>query len=208
MITLFYAPPSCATVAHIALEESGLPFETRRIDFQKEDDVAELRRANPRGTVPAAFVDGVGLTENIAIISYVAALAPDSGILPTDPLARAQCIALLSWSASTVHPNFRRTVRPERYSPDETAWEGIIKSGRTAFWDNLVTINARLECHPWMLGEAFSAADGYALRFYEWGLLKDHPVKQLSALNAFIDRMKARPAVHNVLKREGSSLLA
>ena len=57
------------------------------------------------------------------------------------------------------------------------------------------------------MGKDFSAADGYALRFYDWGRIAKHPVETLTAFTAHKDRMLARPAVKRVLQREGSPLV-
>jgi glutathione S-transferase len=208
MITLYYFHPACSTASHIALEESGLAYEARCVDLKNPEDLAELRKVNPKGTVPAIFVDGCGLSENIAIMTYIAARAPEAGILPADPMERAQCMSLLSWSSSTVHINFRQSARPEKFSADSAAYESIRANGRRAFWENLEIIDARLQSQDWMMGNTFSAPDCYALRFYEWGGITKHPVDQLMAFTKFKDRMIARPAVRRVLEREGSTLLA
>lgn len=206
MITFYYFHPACSMVSHIALEESGLAFAPRRIDMRNAEDMAELRKVNPKGTVPAISVDGQGLSENVAIMTYLANIAPETGLLPADPMARAQCMSLLSWSASTVHINFRQSFRPEKFTADPAAQETVRANGRRVFWENLQTIDARLQGQDWMMGAAFSAPDGYALKFYEWALLTKQPVHELAAYTAFKERMVARPAVRRVLEREGSRL--
>jgi glutathione S-transferase len=207
MLTFYYFHPACSMAAHIVLEESGIAFQPRRVDMENADDVAELRKANPRGTVPALLVDGRGLAENIAIMTYAASLAPQAGLIPEEALARAECMSLLSWSASTVHINFRQSRRPEKFTSDPAAQEAVRANGRRVFWDSLQAIDARLKDRPWMMGDRFTAPDAYALKFYEWGLISKQPVHELGALTAFKDRMVARPAVRRVLEREGGPLL-
>ncbi len=207
MIKFYYWYPACSLVSHIAFEESGIPYDPVPVDSKSPEALAEYKKINPKGTAPAALIEGQLLTENVAIISYIAERAPKADILPTDPLERAQCMSLLGWSASTVHINFRRSFRPERFSDDPAGFEAIKANGRAAFWKNLQEIDQRLQKQEWMLGKTYSAADGYALRFYDWGRRSKQPIEELKALTAFKDRMIARPAVRRVLEREGFPLV-
>jgi glutathione S-transferase len=208
MLTLYYYYPACSQVTHICLEESGLAYDPQLVDIKDPAKAADYKKINPKGTAPALAVDGQLLTENVAIISYIADLAPDAGILPQDKLERAQCMSLLAWSASTAHINFRRSVRPERFSDDPAGFESIKAHGRLAFWRNLEELDQRFQKQDWMMGKAFSAADGYALKFYDWGRISKQPIDELKALTAFKGRMIARPAVRRVLEREGCPLVA
>ncbi len=177
MIVFYYFYPGCSLVSHIALEESGLVYEPRVVDPKDPAQAAEYKKINPRGTVPAMTIDGELLTENIAILTYLADRVPQAGIIPTGLMERAQCMSLLAWSASTAHINFRRSRRPERFSDDPAAVESIRASGRAAYWPNLEWIDQRLQKQDWMMGKVFSAAaDGYALRLYDWGRIAKYPV--------------------------------
>ena len=60
----------------------------------------------------------------------------------------------------------------------------------------------------YMLGDAFSVVDGYALVFYGWGKRIGLPVEELKNYTAWKDRMLARPAVRRVLEREQNVLVA
>ncbi len=207
MMTFYYFHPACSMASHICLEESQLAYVPRRIDLGVASDVEELRICNPRCTVPALSDNGIGLSENVAIMSYVNSLAPAAGLIPADPMQAAQCMSLLSWSSSAVHINFRRSMRPERFCVDPTTHDAIRMGGREAFWENLCWLDSRLRDRPYLLGGAFSAADAYALKFFEWAHIAKHPVNQLPGLVEFKDRMIARPAVRRVLERESSPLI-
>ncbi len=207
-LKLFYRYPACSIVSHIALEEAGLPFEARRVDFQNADDMAEVKKFNPKGAVPTLVADGKGLSENVAICSYIDSLAPQAKLFPADPFTRAQCVSFLAWGASTVHINFRMSFRPERFTSDAAQVEAVRAQGRTNFWKNLETIDEILQKQDWVIGNAFTIADGYALRFWDWGRITKHPVEDLKAFTKHKDRMIARPAVKRVLEREDSPLVA
>src|SRR5690348_7587709 len=77
MTTLWMAPYTCARVTAIALEEAGVEFDTRLVRFMRgEHKSAEFKTRNPKGKVPALEIDGNVLTENVAILSYLAERLP------------------------------------------------------------------------------------------------------------------------------------
>ncbi|MGH7914288.1 MAG: glutathione S-transferase family protein [Candidatus Binataceae bacterium] len=208
MLTLYYAPGACSTASHIGLEESGAPYETKLVSFANEEQRSEVyRKVNPRGKVPALSVDGAVLVENTAVLTYLARKYPAAKLLPADPFAEAQCISMMAWFASTVHPSFTHINRPERFAGDAAAHANIKQTGRKNFWANLQEIDATLNGKIWMMGTQYTVCDPYALVFYGWGARIDLPIKELAAYTAFKDRMLHRPAVHKILEREQSILL-
>ncbi len=85
MLTLYYAPGACSMASHIALEETGTPYETKVVGLaQGEQTKPEyLNGVNPRGKVPALKTDDGILTENVAILTYLARTFPDAKLLPS-----------------------------------------------------------------------------------------------------------------------------
>ena len=103
---LFTAPNTCARVPTIALEEIGLPFQTRLIRFMRNEHTSESFRAiNPKGRVPALLCNGQALTENVAILRFLARRHPCAKLLPSvsSDLDDARQIADLCYCA-TLHP--------------------------------------------------------------------------------------------------------
>jgi len=207
MLTLYYYNPACSVVSHIALEESGLAYEAQLARPDVPEERAAVVSVNPKGTVPTLKVGDTGLTENIAIVSYVAEHAPEAQLMPRDTMARAQCLSFLSWCSSSVHVSFRQFARPIKFSKDELAHEGLKSSGLALFWSLLQQIDQRLERGPWVMGDQFTVADGYPLAFYAWGEFAELPMKDLSAYERFKMAMLERPTVRRVLEREESTLL-
>lgn len=207
MLDFYYFYPACSQAAHIALEESGLQYNPILVNLKDPEGAAAYKKINPRATVPSLVHDGVLLLENVAIMSYVDVLAPQAKLMPTDPMQRAQCLSFLVWGASTAHINYRMANRPERYTSDVSLHDGMRAVGRPNYWATLQSLDERLAKQDWIMGKDFTAADGYALRFYGWGRMAKFPMDELKAFTAHMERMLARPAVRRVLEREGSPLI-
>ena len=54
VLTLYYAPNSCALASHLALEHAGADYVAVRLDFASQQQrSADYLRINPKGRVPA-----------------------------------------------------------------------------------------------------------------------------------------------------------
>jgi glutathione S-transferase len=192
---------------HIALEETGAPYEVIEIDEVGGEHLTEAyRKINPRSKVPTLKLDdGRVITENVAIQTYIARLHSHARLLPVDPVGEAQALSLMSFFATTVHPVFGRFWRPERSSDDPSAHAGIKAKAGLAFFDYLREIDGLLAGRTWFF-DGFTTVDAYAFVFYTWGQRVTLPVHELRAYSAHKDRMLGRPAVQRVLAREGMSV--
>ena len=208
MLTLYYSPGACSTASHITIEESGLKYEPQQVLLAKGEHKTEnYLKINPRGKVPALGTDGGVITENVAIMSYVARQAPDANLIPTDAFAGARCVSMMAWLPNTVHPCFTHFLRPERFTAAESAIPPVKEQGKASFWTNLQEVDSIVSGKQWMQGDQFTACDPYALVFYGWGVRAELPMKDLKAYTAWKERMTQRPAVRKVLEREKSLLL-
>ena len=159
------------------------------------------------GKVPALRVGTDVLTENVAILTYVARQYPAANLLPKDVLQEARCISHMAWLSNTVHPSFTRVFRPERFVSDERAHPAVKESGREAFWASLQELDGLPAGKEWVAGRQYTVCDPYTLVFYGWGRRIDLPVHELTSFTAWKERMLARTAVQTVLKRERDILL-
>ena len=208
MLTLYYSPGACSMASHITLEETGAAYQVQPILLAKGEHTTDAYlKINPRGKVPALGVDGKVLTENVAILTYLANRFPEARLLPTESFEMARGISTMAWLSNTVHPSFTHFNRPERFAADEAAHATVKETGRKSFWANCQEIDALLKGKEWMMGAQYTVCDPYALVFYGWGLRIELPMKDLAAYTALKDRMLKRPAVRKVLEREQSPLL-
>jgi len=209
MFKLYYSPGACSMASHIGIEESGLAYEPVPTLIPKNEHKSEAYlKINPRGKVPALQIDdGSVITENAAILGYIARRAPEKKLLPTDPAAEAKCISAMTWFSNSVHPAFTHIARPERFAEDANCTPTVKETGKKTFWAALEEIDGLLAGKEWIAGSQFTVADGYALVFYGWGARIELPMKELKNYSAFKDRIMKRPAVHKVLEREQNILL-
>jgi glutathione S-transferase len=200
MLTLYYSPGACSLASHVVLEESGEPYEARRVDLANGEQRGEAyRKINPQGRVPALILDnGTPLAENTAILPY---LGKRFGMWPADAIAEAKALSLIGLFASGVHPAHGHIGRPERYSDDSAAHASIRDMGRKTFQNYLQQIDAMLAGREWF-SDRYTVLDPYGLVFFVWGTRRELPMAQLANYTAFKDRMLARPAVARVLENE------
>lgn len=206
-LDFYYTTTTCALASHIGLEETGAAFDAHFVKLYRDEERAAYRAVVPTGKVPALLVDGVVIAENVAILTFLARTFPSSGLLPADPIAQAQCIAMMSWFASTVHLDRRQARVPSRFAADETTHAALMADGSARFLADLRQLDAMLEGRNWLIGDGFTAADGYALVFWAWAVADGQPVETLPNVAAYAAHVIARPAVRRALDRERHPLV-
>ena len=222
---LYYAPGACSLAPHIALEEiqlAGLAdYATTRLLLPAGDQrKPEFLAVNARGHVPVlAFrLDGEAqtLTENLAILRFLAEQHPAAKLLPADALGTARAWEWLSWLATDVHAYaFMQVFYPQRYAAESAAQAAVASSGRallTRYWADL---EARLpdsvlapasEENGYALG-AFSVVDAYLIVFFRWAKRYGFaPHERYPRWTALTQRTLARPSVQRVFADERVSL--
>ena len=110
---LYYAPGACSLADHIALIAAGLPHSLEKVDLKVKttESGKDYRAINPKGYVPALELDdGQVLTENIAVLLYIAHSAHK--LLPRD-IASWRTIETLAFISTEVHKNFNPLFDPQ-----------------------------------------------------------------------------------------------
>jgi glutathione S-transferase len=170
MLKLFFGPQSCALASHIALEESGLPYEAVRLDLVAGDQKKpEYLKINPKGRVPALVTDRGVLTENPAILAYIAQVAPEANLAPLgDPYAFAQIQAFNSYLCATAHVAHAHGRRGYRWAAEQASFDDM----KRKVPENMVACFELIEREmfegPWVTGSDYSIADPYLFTLSSW----------------------------------------
>ena len=105
MILYDYFRSSAAYRVRIALNLKGVDHERRQVRLlENEQRSPEHLARNPQGLVPALEVDGLVLTQSLAIIDWLDARFPEPRLIPADPDARAAALARALVIGMDVHP--------------------------------------------------------------------------------------------------------
>jgi glutathione S-transferase len=200
--TLYHANGTCAQAVHIALLESGAPFELAWLDFEAQQQrQPEYLKVNPKGRVPALVTPRGLLTEVPALLTYVAQSVPGAGLAPLDDafeLARLQ--SFTSYLASTVHVAHAHRRRGSRWADEPEAIAAMQRKVAQNMVDCFDYIEREwLGSGPWLLGERYSVADPYLFTVGGWLEGDGVDVSRFPRLLAHRERMLARPAVQAAL---------
>ncbi|PZR34875.1 glutathione S-transferase family protein [Caulobacter segnis] len=210
-LQLYFAPGSSSLAPLVALEELDIPYVGHRLDLAAGDQrKPDYLKVNPRGRVPTLVVDGQPVTEVLAILTYLAHRYPHSELLPlADPLKLAKAYEVMSWFASTVHVAFAQIARPERYADDDATKAALATPGEARFARTLTDIEHLARGPgPWLLGDAFTAVDAYALVIWRWAERRSIDTALYPAWSAKAARAFARPSVVRALRKEAAPVTA
>jgi glutathione S-transferase len=207
MLTLYYAPRTCALASHIALEQSGEPYEAVRVDFAKNEQRSpEYLRLNPKGRVPALVTPRGVLTENPAILLFVAQSRPEAGLAPLDdPFELARMNAFACYLCATVHVAHAHGARGYRWADDAAAQAAMKAKVAQNMGECFEVIERELLQGPWVLGERYSVADPYLYTITRWLPGDGVDVTRFPKVADHLRRINAEPAVQRVLAAEGLS---
>ncbi len=205
MLTLFYQPGSASDVARIALEEAGAAYQALRVDFSKEEQrQPQYLAINPKGRVPALVTDEGVLTENMAILGWIAQAFPERQLAPDDAFGFARMQAFNAYIAATVHVAYAHWRRPYRWADDEAARLHLQAVAPERYATCFDLIETEMFEGPWVLGDEFSLADVYLFVFADWLDTIGVDVRRFPKVHEHRERMRARPAVRKVLAQQAS----
>ena len=201
-LTLTYAPIACSLVPYILLTEAGAEFDLLPVNLGKgENHGVEYLRLNPKGKVPALIIDGVPLTENVAIQIWIARQFPQAQLLPADPLEQVRAISVMAWCAAGIHPKLTQQQRPERYCELPGSADSVRALGSHSLFELFEIAEGMLAGREWFF-EHFTCADVYFYWCFRRGSLFKPDVSGFRSCMAHMQRMEQRPSVQKLLAYE------
>jgi len=199
---LYYSPNTCASADHIVLEWIGKPYQTQRLS-REERAMPAFKAINPAGAVPVLEVDGWVLTQNAAILNYLADTHPEAK-LGGDGSAkgRAEVNRWLAFVNSDVHPTFKPLFGATAYLDDPAAIDKTKENAKASLRTLFERADAQLAGNDWIAGTR-SVADPYLYVTLRWAKGTGVDLSGLDNLARFVARIEADPGVRKVLVEEG-----
>lgn len=199
---LYYMPGACPLATHIVLEWIGAPYELAEV---KRDALKspEYLRLNPAGLVPTLTVDDLVITENVAILQYLAETHPEAGLTGDTPRARIPVNHWLGFINSDVHQSFKPLFSPERYIDDSAQHADLEKHAQAKLRGLFALADAGLSGHDWLAGSHRSIADPYLYVVLRWARAKAIDLGGMDNLQRFFQRMHADAGVQAAERAEG-----
>lgn len=198
-LALYFAPGSIASAVGIALEELGLGYDLRLVDFAAAEQTKPAYRGiNPKGRVPALQTATGILTETGAILEYLHSLAPEAGLIPSDPVAAAGVRETMYYLASTMHVAHAHKYRGARWADREESLADMRAKVPVTIAACCRYLEDSQPLAPFCRGGGLTAADPYLYVVTTWiegdGVtLADYP--KLAAFHAMMsDRGSVRAA--------------
>lgn len=181
--------------ARWALEEAGLPYQTRLLT-QGDQDQAAYRALQPFGQVPVLEEDGFVLFESGAIVLHIGERCDT--LLPRDPSARSRAIQWLIAALNSIEPFVIQVALIDLFYSNED-WARQRRPSAVEFVKRrLAALSAALGEKPYLDGDQFTAGDlimTTVLRILNHtDLVSSDP-----RLTAYIDRCTDRPAFKRAL---------
>lgn len=198
---LFLMPGACSLATHIVLEWVGVPYTTQALTHEETKGPEFLAR-NPMGAVPALEVDGQILTQNNAILHYLAETNPAAGLLGQNALERAEVNRWLGFVNSDIHPTFRPLFGATAFLKDEATIEKTKTQARERLRQLFTLADQQLTGREWIAGNR-SLADPYLFVVTNWAHMTGVDLAGLDNLQRYFDRMMADPGVTTAMTAEG-----
>jgi glutathione S-transferase len=196
---LYYMQGACSLASYISLNEAGLKFEAVKVDHKthKTPDGEDFNAVNTKGYVPALRLDnGELLTENVAVLQYIADRNPASKLAPAaGTMERYRLMEWLSYINSEIHKSFGPLFYPVS--------EDVKQFARGNLTKRVDWLETALGSKTYLMGEQFTVADAYLYVVLGWSSRVGIDLGKWPALKRHHERVGSRPHVIAALKAEG-----
>jgi len=195
---LYYSPLACSMATRIACYEAAVPADFVEVDphTKRTLDGADYRAVHPLALVPALHTDdGAVLTENAAILQYVADRVPAAELAPRDGFERSRLHQWLCFIGTELHKGL--------FAPllDKQAPEGAKAYALEKGTARLDFLDAHLRDRAFLL-DRFSVADAYLVTVLTWSIVTPVDLKRWPAVAAYVSRLQQRPSVARAIAEE------
>jgi len=195
---LYFAPLACSMATRITLYEAAAPANFRQVDnrTKRVADGMDFLTINPMGQVPVLRTDsGELLTENTAVLQYVADQYPDSGLAPQTGMPRYRLQQWLGFITSELH----KLVFSPLLDPRSVDGAKSYATGKAA--QRFAHLNAHLQDREYLL-DRFTVADAYLAVVLNWARFAGVDLTQWPAVQDYFERVSKRESVARAFAEE------
>lgn len=201
IMKLYYSPGACSLAAHIILNEINVDFDLVRVDLKthKTEKDVNYYEVNPKGYVPALEINpGLILTENVAILPFLAQHDPKQDLIPPSGLGRAKVLEWLGYLNSELHDAY--AVFFGAPLTDEAKSKGYAEIDRL-----LTHINSTISAsdNDYLVDDNFGPADAYLFVLTNWSKLIKHDLTPYEHVVALRNKVASRQSVQVAMRDEG-----
>lgn len=198
---LYFTPGTCALADHIVLAWIGKPYEAQKVPRDERQQPWFLK-LNPAGQVPVFEEDGWVLTQNSAILNYLADQFPEAKLGGDGtPKGRAEVNRWLAFVNSDVHPAFKPLFGAAAYLEDPALIEKAKDNARQNLRKLFERLDAQLAGRDWVTG-ARSIVDPYLFVTLRWAKGQEVDLSGLDNLARFMKRMNDDAGVKKALAEQ------
>ena len=188
---LYFAPLACSLATRIALYEAGAParYTQANTHTKKLLDGSDFFAINPMGQVPALRLDdGSILTENTAILQYVAEQFPQTRPAPAGGRERSELQQWLGFIGTELHKAIFIPLLDDKASAEVKAY------ARDKIALRMRILQTHLRDREYVL-DSFSIADAYLTTILNWANASKIDLQQWPEVHAYYQRMLQRPSI-------------
>jgi glutathione S-transferase len=197
---LYFSPLACSLATRIAFYEAGAEANFIEVDPKTKEvlrDGSDFRKVNPLGLVPTLRTDdGTVLTENAAILQYVADHFPDAGIATGPGMERSRLHQWLCFIGTELHKGLFVPLLDKKAVPDVKSWVLNKNLSRLDYLEDYLKGRDYLLDH-------FSVADAYLVTAINWSFATPQiELTKWPAVKAYYERLRARPSIAKAIAEE------
>src|SRR6476659_2352338 len=197
---LYFSPLACSMATRIALYEAGANANYLEVDGETkvvQNDGSDFTKVNPLGLVPTLRTDdGLVLTENAAILQYVADRCQQAGIATGPCMERSRLHQWLCFIGTELHKGLFVPILDKKAPPEMKTY--VLGKGLS----RLDYLENYLKGREFLLNH-FSVADAYLVTVINWTMATP-PIElaKWPTVKAYYERLLARPSIAKAISEE------
>jgi glutathione S-transferase len=197
---LYFSPMACSVATRIALYEAGADARYLEVDPKTKQvlhDGSDFRAVNPLGMVPTVRTDdGTVLTENAAILQYVADRYPDTVIAAGSGIDRTRLQQWLCFIGTELHKALFIPLLDPKAGAETKAWALARGTSRLDYLEKY------LDGREFLL-DRFSVADAYLATVINWTMATPQlDFAKWPVIKAYHKRLRERPSIARAVAEE------